>query len=117
MGSSNDDYKNSGFDRGHQAPSNDFKSSPKLMEDTFFYTNVVPQVGKGFNQGIWKQHEALARKLAIDRDEIYVITGPVYQEKKPIRIRADADACGTELNLKPLKKGSIGSDVAIPAAL
>jgi endonuclease G len=117
LGSSNDDYKNSGFDRGHQAPSNDFKSSLKLMEDTFFYTNVVPQVGKGFNQGIWKQLEALVRKLAIDRDEIYVITGPVYQEKKPIRIRADADACGTELNLKPLKKGSIGSDVAIPAAL
>jgi endonuclease G len=116
-GSSNKDYEGSGFDRGHQAPSNDFKSSVKLMEETFFYTNVVPQVGKGFNRGIWKQLEALVRKLAIDRDEIYVITGPVYQEKKPIRIRAGADACGTELSLKPLKKGAIGSDVAVPAAL
>lgn len=116
-GSSNNDYEGSGFDRGHQAPSNDFKSSVKLMEETFFYTNVVPQVGKGFNRGIWKQLEALVRKLAIDRDEIYVITGPVYQEKKPIRIRAGADACGTELSLKPLKKGAIGSDVAVPAAL
>jgi DNA/RNA endonuclease G (NUC1) len=37
------------------------------MEETFFYTNVVPQVGKGFNRGIWKQLEALVRKLAIDR--------------------------------------------------
>jgi endonuclease G len=32
----NTDYAGSGFDRGHQAPSNDFKSSTELMQDTFF---------------------------------------------------------------------------------
>jgi len=113
----NADYERSGFDRGHQAPSNDFKSSTELMQDTFFYSNVVPQVGKGFNRGIWKQLEALVRQLAISRGEIFVITGPVYQEGKVVKIRDDADACGTKLKLRKLPKSAIGGNVAVPAAL
>lgn len=113
----NADYERSGFDRGHQAPSNDFKSLTELMQDTFFYSNVVPQVGKGFNRGIRKQLEALVRQLAISRGEIFVITGPVYQEGKVVKIRDDADACGTKLKLRKLPKSAIGGNVAVPAAL
>jgi endonuclease G len=114
----NKDYTGSGFDRGHQAPSADFKSSAKLMEDTFFFSNVVPQEGKGFNQGIWKRLEALVAKLAIDRGEIYVITGPIYQERKTIRLRAEGDACGRPVRLGKLPRTTIGGDnVAVPAAL
>jgi endonuclease G len=78
---------------------------------------VVPQVGKGFNRGIWKQLEALVRRLAISRGELYVVTGPVYQEGKVIKVREDADACGTTLTLRKLKRASIGANVAVPAAL
>ena len=113
-----DDYKGSGFDRGHQAPSADFKSSADLMAETFVLSNVVPQVGRGFNQGIWRKLEALVRDVAINRGELYVITGPIYQEKKAIKIDPGEDACGADFSLKPLEPKVIGaSEVAVPAAL
>ena len=111
------DYTKSGYDRGHQAPSNDFKSSVKLMEDTFFLSNAVPQVGLGFNRGIGKYLEALVAKLAINRGEIYVITGPVYRQKTTLRVRPDADACGASFELKNPPDAKIGTGVVVPIAL
>lgn len=117
-GAVDSDYAGSGFDRGHQAPSADFKSSADLMADTFFLSNAVPQEGRGFNQGIWRELEALVRDIAINRGELYVITGPVYQEARAIRIGADRDACGTAVAVEPLEAKTIGaSRVAVPAAL
>jgi endonuclease G len=40
---------------------------------------MVPQIGKGMNQGIWKNLEEYIRKWAIDRDELYIFTGPIYE--------------------------------------
>jgi endonuclease G, mitochondrial len=112
------DYAGSGFDRGHQAPSADFKSSADLMADTFFLSNVVPQEGRGFNQNIWRKLEDLVRKLAISRGELYVITGPIYQEPRIVHVSADVDACGNDIELRPLGMQTIGdSRVAVPAAL
>jgi len=114
-----DDYKNNGggYDRGHQAPSNDFKSSADMMADTFYFSNVVPQIGLGFNRGIWKDLEALVAKLAINRGDLYVITGPVEQRKKAVAIKASADGCGNALTIPEPPEKSIGADVAVPAAL
>ncbi len=112
------DYQGSGFDRGHQAPSADFKSSADLMADTFFLSNAVPQEGRGFNQSIWRKLEDLVRKLAINRGELYVITGPVYQERHAIHVSADVDACSNAIDLEPVDKKAIGDgNVAVPAAL
>ncbi len=49
-----DDYRNSKFDRGHQAPSDDFKADVEWMKESFILSNIVPQIGVGFNQGIWR---------------------------------------------------------------
>lgn len=38
------DYKRSGFDRGHLAAAANHKLSQKAMEDTFYLSNVAPQV-------------------------------------------------------------------------
>lgn len=111
------DYENSDFDRGHQAPSADFKSSKDLMIDTFFLSNAVPQEGEGFNRDIWQRLEGQVQKLAIARGELYVITGPVYQEKRAIEVKAEADACRNAVELKPLGETAITDGVAIPAAL
>lgn len=117
-GAVDDDYKNSDFDRGHQAPSADFKSSAELMTDTFVLSNVVPQEGPGFNRTIWRDLEDLVRKVALRRGELYVITGPVYQKTEAVHVSADADRCGNAIDLKPLRKKVIGaSNVAVPAAL
>ncbi len=123
------DYKKSGFDQGHQAAAADFKSSQQILFDTFFFTNAVPQVGKGFNQDSWRGLESLVQKLAESRPELYVITGPVEQESRAVRIKREADACRNEIVLNPLPRkemcpqsnenpsASCTDGVHIPAAL
>ncbi|XP_058492234.1 endonuclease G, mitochondrial isoform X1 [Solea solea] len=44
--STNQDYKGSGFDRGHLAAAANHKWSQKAMEDTFYLSNIAPQVSK-----------------------------------------------------------------------
>ena len=51
------DYKGSGYDKGHMAPSADMKWDEQAMIECFYLSNMVPQVGKGMNQGIWKDLE------------------------------------------------------------
>jgi len=72
------DYKGSGFDRGHMAPAADHKSSQKAMDDTFFLSNMSPQVGIGFNRDYWSRLEDRVREWALSKKELYVYTGPLY---------------------------------------
>ncbi len=44
------DYRGSGFDRGHLAPAADHRSSSNAMRETFYLSNVSPQVPQ-FNRG------------------------------------------------------------------
>lgn len=44
------DYFRSGFDRGHMVPAADVKNSQVSMNETFYLTNISPQVGQGFNR-------------------------------------------------------------------
>jgi endonuclease G len=43
------DFK-SGYDRGHMVPAADAKISQQAMNETFYLTNIAPQVGDGFNR-------------------------------------------------------------------
>jgi endonuclease G len=87
------------FARGHMAPSGDFNQSPKLMRDSFFYSNAVPQVGTLFNSSIWSQLEDEVRQAAKARNEIYVITGPIRRVgDASTRVIAKSDnPCGNEI--------------------
>ncbi len=76
------DYKGSGYDRGHLAPAAVFKWSKEAMSQSFFMSNMSPQV-PGFNRGIWKKLEAQVRTWAVDNEEIYVVTGAVLQGDLP----------------------------------
>jgi len=106
-----DDYKGNpfGFDRGHQAPSEDFNQNEDLMKETFLFSNIVPQEGKGFNQGVWKRLEELVRKLTVDRKELYVITGPIDPDARgrTLTITPAANACGKTITLAPLSETAI----------
>jgi len=73
------DYRGSGFDRGHMAAAEDMSWDELAMSESFLLSNMAPQVGAGFNNGIWKGLENRVRKWAVERDELYVVTGPIYR--------------------------------------
>lgn len=71
-----EDYRRSGFDRGHMMPAADAKSDPEMMEQTFMLTNICPQ-RHSLNGGSWKKLEEKCR-LRVQRDSaIIIIAGPV----------------------------------------
>lgn len=76
------DYKSSGYDRGHLAPAADMSWSEVTMQESFYYSNMSPQV-PSFNRGIWKKCEELVRSWANENDSIYIVTGPVLTEGLP----------------------------------
>ena len=76
------DYTRSGYDRGHLAPAGDFKFSRRMMQETFFMSNMTPQVPQ-FNRGIWKELESLVRSWGLRDNGLYVITGPVLKPGLP----------------------------------
>ena len=77
----NEDYKRSGYDRGHLAAAGNHRRNQKAMDETFFLTNISPQVGKGFNRDKWNDLEKHVRKLARNSLNVYVLTGPLYLPK------------------------------------
>jgi len=78
------DYARSGFDRGHIAPSGDMPDQ-KSQQECFSLANMVPQVPQN-NRGPWEGIEATVRKMAKDRGELYVITGPIFKGSNLQRI-------------------------------
>ncbi|TAQ90914.1 hypothetical protein B7494_g763 [Chlorociboria aeruginascens] len=76
------DYFRSGYDRGHQVPAADAKWSQDAMNDTFFLTNMCPQVGEGFNRDYWAHFEDFCRRLTTRYPSVRIVTGPLYLPKK-----------------------------------
>jgi len=76
------DYFRSGYDRGHQAPAADAKWSQSAMDETFFLTNMCPQVGTGFNRDYWSHFEHFCRRLTQHYPSVRIITGPLYLPQK-----------------------------------
>ena len=72
----NADYAKSGYDRGHLAPAADMSWSVQVMQESFYYSNMSPQL-PGFNRGIWKKLEEKVRDWALQYDTLYVVTGPI----------------------------------------
>ena len=77
-----DNYKKSGYDRGHLCAAADMRFSKKAYDETFFTSNVSPQK-HDFNDGIWKQLEEKSRYWATKYNGIYVVTGGILQNGLP----------------------------------
>ena len=75
------DYRTSGYDRGHIMPAADASWNQDAMQETFYLSNIAPQVGLGFNKGIWKELEEKIRKWAKERGELYIYAGPIFAFK------------------------------------
>lgn len=74
-----EDYSGSGYDRGHLAPAADMAWSAQSMTESFYYSNMSPQV-PSFNRGIWSRAEAFTRNAANENEKLFVITGPVLED-------------------------------------
>ena len=92
------DYNKTGYDRGHLAPAASMIRSQKIMDESFFMTNIAPQVGSGFNQHIWKSLEKKMRRWACDRGELYIVTGPLYEVNSVEQLMNDANGDGIDDN-------------------
>ena len=74
------DYAGSGYDRGHLAPASDMGWSFATMAESFYYSNMSPQV-PGFNRGIWKKMETKIREWS-QTDKLYIICGGLFGNNK-----------------------------------
>lgn len=92
----NDDYRNSGYSRGHLAPAGDMKWDSIAMVESFYFTNCFPQ-DKALNNGRWNQLEMKTRALARDFGKVFVVCGPAFLNADTLRIghngMAVPDAC------------------------
>ncbi len=72
------DYTNSGFDRGHLCPNADRNGDSKLQAETFYTTNIALQ-NDNLNQGEWKYLEDAIRSIVDSKDgndyEAYIVAG------------------------------------------
>ncbi|MDX2197020.1 MAG: DNA/RNA non-specific endonuclease [Cytophagales bacterium] len=72
-------YKGYGYDRGHLAPSADFRWSKKALSESYYYSNMSPQVGP-LNRESWANLEDAMRYYVIKHKvPLYVVTGPVLR--------------------------------------
>lgn len=75
------DYRGSGYDRGHMAPNGDM-STRSAQGDSFSLANMVPQAPKN-NQQVWRELEEATRAMVTrQKQDVYVITGPVFSGQK-----------------------------------
>ena len=76
------DYLKTGYDRGHLAPAADMRWSQKVMEDSFYMSNMSPQTPT-LNRDLWKRAEMFARDCAIKEEAIYIVSGPIVTNEQP----------------------------------
>ena len=92
-----EDYRNSGFSRGHLCPSADRQCTVEQNKQTFFLTNMQPQWQK-HNGGLWKNLEDLVRNYATNDsysdahcDTLYIVKAATITDKVTIN---DAEVDG-----------------------
>lgn len=73
-----EDYKRSGYSRGHMAPAGDM-ATPEGKAQSFSLANMAPQDPK-HNGGAWARIEKDTRRyIERARGDVFVITGPLFE--------------------------------------
>lgn len=76
-----DEYKKTGYDKGHLAPSGDFVRTQEQNDLTFVMSNMVPQLPR-LNRDSWRLLELKVRGWACGEERIKVYTGPIIGKSK-----------------------------------
>ena len=75
------------------------------MVNTYMLSNMAPQHPK-FNSGIWNSLESRVRKWAVNKGEIYIISGSVFDHDMQL---------GRDTDTSALAASNISNRVAIPS--
>lgn len=76
----NEDYRRSGWSRGHMCPAGDNKWDEKAMQESNLLTNICPQ-NQELNSGVWNVIERDCRKWAKKYGDVYIVCGPILFNK------------------------------------
>ena len=74
-------YESNYYARGHQIPNADRNGNDEMMAQTYYSTNMTPQIQNGFNGGIWAKLEAGVRAMVPAGDTLYIVTGAAFKKK------------------------------------
>lgn len=76
-----EDYRGSGWSRGHMCPAGDNKWSETAMYESFSLVNVCPQ-NASLNSGVWNSIEIDCRRWARLYGDVYIVCGPVFLDRE-----------------------------------
>lgn len=76
-----EDYRGSGWSRGHMCPAGDNKWSETAMYESFSLVNVCPQ-NASLNSGVWNSIEIDCRRWARQFGDVYIVCGPVFLNRE-----------------------------------
>jgi endonuclease G, mitochondrial len=75
------DYRGSGYDRGHLAPSANFRADQVAQDATFSLANMMPQDSR-LNRGLWAELEQQIRDMVQPGVTVHVVTVPIWTAHK-----------------------------------
>lgn len=73
-------HENNHYARGHQIPNADRSANATAQSQTYYATNMTPQIQDGFNGGIWSTLEDNVRGAIPTSDTLYVVTGAAFRK-------------------------------------
>lgn len=76
-----EDYRGSGWSRGHMCPAGDNKWDSIAMRESNLLTNICPQ-HQALNSGVWNRIEQDCRRWAKMYGDIYIVCGPVLLNRE-----------------------------------
>ncbi len=95
-------YPKNFYARGHQIPNADRSAVPEMQAQTYYSTNMTPQLQNGFNGNIWAKLEEAVRMEIPVSDTLYVVTGAVFEKH------------GAEENVKTIMNKNDSKTLPVP---
>ena len=97
------------YTRGHMLGSAERNASRELNNQTFYVSNIAPQMQDGFNQmgGAWNNLESFVDKQ-VCADTLYLVTGAIYERY--------TDTDGTVIEPRTTINKNDGKQVGVPTA-
>lgn len=106
------DYRGSGYDRGHLAPSGDRTSTELNNSATFVMSNMIPQSPSN-NREVWRELEEYSRDLVFQGKELYIVAGGEGKDKAIADGKVTVPKYTWKVILVSDKSGNIEETIAV----